>query len=144
MTETRESNGPGDRLPTQLRGRLLLVDDEPGVLRVLRLILGRHHELCTEENAEAALQRILAGQQFDVIFSDLMMPGMTGIALLKELTDVAPAQAKRLVFLTGGASTREAREFLATTSNRLIEKPFDADEILGFVSDRIAEGALIP
>jgi CheY-like chemotaxis protein len=144
MIETRDAVVRAPRPKAKLRGRVLIIDDEPGVLRVLELILGRHHDLFTERTAAAALQRILAGELFDLILSDLMMPGMTGIALLKELTKVAPSQAKRLVFLSGGASTHEAREFLATTLHRLIEKPFDADEILNFVAARIAEDALIP
>jgi CheY-like chemotaxis protein len=119
------------------RGRLLIVDDEPGVLRVLNLILGRHHDLSTESKAEEALRRILSGERFDLIFTDLMMPGMTGIQLLEELTRGVPSQAERVVFLTGGAVTAEAQEFLANTTRDLIVKPFDADEMLAFISRRL-------
>ena len=121
------------------RARLLIVDDEPGVLRVLRLILGRHHDLFTEASGREALRRILSGERFDLIFSDLMMPDMTGIQLLEELQRAVPGQAERLVFLTGGAVTPEAQAFLATTTRHLIIKPFDADEMLAFISSRLAE-----
>jgi CheY-like chemotaxis protein len=119
------------------RARLLIIDDEPGVLRVLKLILGRHHDLDTESKAEEALRRILSGERFDLIFTDLMMPGMTGIQLLEELTRAVPSQAERVVFLTGGAVTSEAQEFLANTTRDLIVKPFDADEMLAFISRRL-------
>jgi CheY-like chemotaxis protein len=125
------------------RGRLLIVDDEPGVLRVLKLILGRHYELATEAKAENALRRVVAGEKFDLIFSDLMMPGMTGIGLLGALEEMAPLQAIRMVFLTGGAVTVEAREFLAASTHDVIVKPFDAEEMIAFISNRLAvDGSL--
>jgi CheY-like chemotaxis protein len=137
MIDLRESRVPAvEGVPP--RGRLLIVDDEPGVLRVLQLILGRHHELATEARAENALKRVVSGEKFDLIFSDLMMPGMTGIALLAALDEVAPLQAARMVFLTGGAVTDEAREFLATSTHHVLVKPFDADEIRTFISNRLS------
>jgi CheY-like chemotaxis protein len=129
--------------PTPRRARLLIVDDEPGILRVLQRILGRHHDVFIEFRAETALQRILSGERFDLILSDVMMPGMTGIKLLDELTRVAPGQARGLVFLTGGASTPTVRQFLAATTHHMIEKPFDAGEILAFVADRISRDDLV-
>ncbi len=125
------------------RGRLLVVDDEPGVLRVLRLVLSPRHDLFTECRAEDALRRVVAGERFDLIFSDLMMPGMNGIELLVELGRIAPSQAERLVFLTGGAVTPAAQEFLATTTHHLIVKPFDVEEILAFVSTRLTDASPI-
>jgi CheY-like chemotaxis protein len=137
MIRTHASSSAEGERRAPRRGRLLIVDDEPGVLRVLSLILGRHHDLSTESKAEEALRRILTGERFDLIFTDLMMPGMTGIQLLEELTRRVPNQAERVVFLTGGAVTREAQEFLATTARHLIVKPFDADEMLTFISSRL-------
>ncbi len=73
-----------------------------------------------------------------------MMPGMSGIELLQELARVAPDQAKRLVFLTGGAVTPEAQAFLATTTHHLIVKPFDVDDILAFVSSQLSGNGPVP
>jgi CheY-like chemotaxis protein len=119
------------------RGRILIVDDDSGVVRVLKLILGTQHQVIGESNAKSALQRVLAGEEFDLILSDVMMPGMTGIELLAELKRIAPTQAERLIFLTGGASTMLAREGLALAQQPLISKPFDADEILALVAARL-------
>jgi CheY-like chemotaxis protein len=137
----RESLAPTGATRVPRRGRLLVVDDEPGVLRVLKLILGRHHDVFTEGLGDVALRRILGGEHFDLIFSDLMMPEMTGMELLAELRRAAPDQADRLVFLTGGAVTPAAQEFLATTTHDLIVKPFDVNEILAFVFRRLADSA---
>ena len=54
-----------------------------------------------------------------------MMPDMTGMDLHRELSRVAPDQASRMIFLTGGAFTASARQFLADAENEPIEKPFD-------------------
>ena len=58
------------------------------------------------------LERITGGQEFNVILCDLMMPVMTGADFHRELSVRAPEQACRIVFLTGGAFTVNAREFL--------------------------------
>ena len=146
MSEPWKSSASNEakHLATPRRARILVVDDEPGLLRVLGLILGRHHELVAESKAEQALERLRAGERFDIILSDLMMPGMTGIQLLEELLRMAPDQAERLVFLTGGASTPSVREFLTTTKQHLIAKPFDAGEMLTFIAHRMKEQGFAP
>jgi CheY-like chemotaxis protein len=69
---------------------------------------------------------IAAGARFDVILCDLMMPRMTGMELHGELSRTAPDQAARIVFMTGGAFTARARDFLSTIANARVDKPFDA------------------
>ena len=66
-----------------------------------------------------------AGERFDVILCDLMMPEMTGMDLYAELGKLAGDQADRLVFVTGGAFTPRAREFLERVPNARVEKPID-------------------
>jgi len=65
-------------------------------------------------------------ERFDVIVSDLMMPEMTGMALYDEVQRVAADQAERMVFMTGGAFTAAAREFLERVENPRIDKPIVA------------------
>ena len=67
---------------------------------------------------------LASGRRFDVIFSDLMMPQMTGMDFYRELTRVSPSDAARIVFVTGGAFTPVATQFLEQVSNERIEKPF--------------------
>jgi CheY-like chemotaxis protein len=70
-----------------------------------------------------------------VILCDLMMPQITGMELYSEIVRLDPAQALRIVFLTGGAFTPTAREFLVSTMNRRIEKPFDLKEVRRLVNE---------
>jgi CheY-like chemotaxis protein len=65
-----------------------------------------------------------------------MMPQMTGMDLYDELVRTAPAQADRMVFLSGGAFTAAARTFLEDVPNQRLEKPFDTRELLALVNDR--------
>jgi CheY-like chemotaxis protein len=72
-----------------------------------------------------ALALCAGGEMFDLILCDLMMPEMTGMDLHRELTLVASEQANRMIFLTGGAFTSKARQFLSETPKEHLEKPFD-------------------
>lgn len=65
------------------------------------------------------------------------MPQMTGKDLHAELSAVAPDQAERMVFLTGGAFTPGARAFLDGISNPCVDKPFDPRALLALVSERV-------
>ena len=109
---------------TSQRGRVLIVDDEDLIVRSLMRTLGREHDVIAVTAAGEALALIAAGETYDVILCDLMMPEMTGMDLHGALTTVAPRQADRMVFLTGGAFTANARVFLAESRNLVLEKPF--------------------
>jgi CheY-like chemotaxis protein len=89
------------------------------------------------QSADEALQRIGAGDRYDVILCDLMMPQMTGMDLHAELCRSEPEQAGRMIFLTGGAFTPESRAFLDKNANQRIEKPFDVRHLRALINDRI-------
>jgi len=62
-----------------------------------------------------------------------MMPQVTGMDLYETLREVDPQQSEVMLFLTGGAFTPRAREFLDRVPNTTIDKPFDAKTLLGGV-----------
>lgn len=110
------------------RVKVLLVDDEPSVGLSVRRVL-RNHDVTVVTTAQDALDLLTAGQTFDVILSDLMMPRMSGMEFFHRLSDVNSQQKSRVVFLTGGAFTAEATSFLEKVPNERMEKPFDLDEL---------------
>ncbi len=114
-------------------GRILVVDDEKLVVNVVRRVLSKDHEVVATMSAKEALALCVAGESFDLILCDLMMPDMTGMDLYRELSRVAPEQANRMIFLTGGAFTPTARQFLAETPKEHIEKPFDVANLRAIV-----------
>ncbi len=118
-------------------GRVLVVDDELLVGMAVKRLLSLEHEVAVETTGTGALARILEGQRFDVILSDLMMPDMAGMDLHAAVLRVAPEQAERIVFLTGGAFTPEARAFLEAVPNGRMAKPFDPRELRTLVNARV-------
>jgi CheY-like chemotaxis protein len=91
----------------------------------------------TATRAIDALQRIQSGERFDVILCDLMMPQVTGMELHAELAARDPAQAAKMVFVTGGAFTSDARGFLDKVPNRRLEKPFDLGTLRALVNQLV-------
>ncbi len=110
---------------TARRARVLVVDDERFVATALQRTLGREHDLTALDRAQDALQLIAGGARFHVILCDLMMPVMSGMELHAKLAAAVPDQAERMVFMTGGAFTDEARAFLEGVPNERVDKPFD-------------------
>jgi CheY-like chemotaxis protein len=92
----------------------------------------------TATRAREALERISAGERFDAILCDLMMPEMSGMRLFDEIGRIEPALAERMVFLTGGAFTPSAREFLERVANARLEKPFQPAALRALLSDMLA------
>jgi signal transduction histidine kinase len=108
------------------RGRILVIDDEPMLCTTIQRVLAGEHDVTIVTAAKDALRRVSGGEEFDLILSDMMMPEMTGMDLHRELVAIAPDQARRMVFMTGGAFTDNARQFLAQSTIASIEKPFKA------------------
>ena len=129
---------PLSERPSAARGELLIIDDEPLVLRAFRRTLASHHNILTVTDARKALSIIEKGQAFDLIFCDLMMPGMTGMDFHALLEKADPKLAERVVFLTGGAFTSSARDYLNSVPNRALEKPLHPRALRSFVSKALA------
>jgi PAS domain S-box-containing protein len=117
------STAPSLEVATITHGKVLVVDDEPAVGLAVRRVL-RDHDVTVVGTGHAALELIAAHADFDVILSDLMMPGMSGMELYGELARLDPRMASRVVFVTGGAFTPEANAFLDRVVNERLEKPF--------------------
>jgi CheY-like chemotaxis protein len=123
-------------VPAKRRGRILMVDDEPVLLAILQRALAAH-ECVTSTKAGDALARISGGETFDLILCDLMMPVMDGREFFTQLTRLAPDQASKVVFLTGGAFTPTLQAFLAGVPNERISKPFDVAQLKSTVNARL-------
>jgi CheY-like chemotaxis protein len=118
---------------------VLVIDDEPAVGFAVRRVL-RKHDVTVVSNAPEALDLLAAGKEFDVILSDLMMPGMSGIELHAALLRLYPQMAPKVVFVTGGAFTPAANAFLDSVANERLEKPFDVHQLRRLVQSFVKEG----
>jgi CheY-like chemotaxis protein len=108
--------------------RVLVVDDEPMIGRAISRGL-REHDVTALTSATDALALIQRGERFDAILCDLMMPTMPGFDLYDQLRILAPDQADRMVFMTGGATTTRAREFVASRAGAVLQKPVSMDTV---------------
>lgn len=117
------------------RPSVLVIDDEPPMVSSVQRILGGTHDITGCTSPAQALADIRAGARFDVILCDLMMPEMSGMALYAALAGTVPEQAKRMLFLTGGAFTPQAVAFLEREGIRHMEKPYDRSLLLKAIED---------
>lgn len=105
-------------------GRLLVIDNDEKLAKLIGRMLAPEHDVLTLTSATEALRRAAAGERFDLILCDIIMPEVTGIAFHERLSVVAPELVSRVVFITGGAPSPTVEAFLERGSIHLIEKPF--------------------
>ncbi|MDP9037570.1 MAG: ATP-binding protein [Myxococcota bacterium] len=107
------------------RGRVLVIDDEPMMARAVQRLLEGEHDVTATSDPLGAVEQVRSGERFDAIVCDLMMPTMGGIDVYDAIASVEPEQARRIVFMTGGAFTPRTVRFLESVENVHIEKPLD-------------------
>ena len=139
---SRPDPGQGPKPLEEINGtRILLVDDQPYMLDGLQLILSREGaEVGTAASGEEAMELLRAGS-YDMVLSDIKMPGMSGIQLLEE--------AKRLdrdlivIMVTGYWTIESAVEAMSKGAFHYLTKPFNAQEILLTVQRALRERILV-
>jgi len=120
-------------LPPPQRVKLLVVDDEPYICTAIQRLLRREHRVTALTTVREALALLETGERFDVILSDLMMPEQNGEDFYKELNRVAPDQAQRMIFMTGGAFTPRSEEFLRSSPVPQVAKPISLEMLQGAI-----------
>jgi CheY-like chemotaxis protein len=127
-----QSDRPPSLDTKQLRpARILIVDDEESVARAMQRIF-RDYDTVVHTTAQDVLGRIILGERFDVILSDVGMPLMSGCDLYQEIRRIAPEQAERMIFVTGG-SGEATEKAVAATGQPVLAKPFDRTELRTFI-----------
>jgi PAS domain S-box-containing protein len=139
--ETRAA--PLEPQPSFLRGRVLVIDDE-ALLRKLMLRLLAGHEVVSVSSGKEAQELLEHDQQFDLILCDLMMPDQTGVDIYKWIKQRDARLAERVVFTSGGAFGEATTEYLAECGVLNLAKPFDTRFFKEVVSDRIRSAKTAP
>ena len=119
---------------TKRRARILLVDDEPSMVRVLAELLSPHVVTAAHSGREA-IALLVGDPSFDVVVCDLQMNDGTGVDVYEYLRAHSPELARRVIFTTGGAFTDGAREFLASCPQPVLEKPFDTARFIALINE---------
>lgn len=118
-----------------IRARVLVADDKENILSLLNRVLSDDFEVSTVEDGNRALAMVLAGD-FDVVLSDIRMPGLDGLALLRELKRSHPDV--EVILMTAYGSAPDAVKAMKEGAYDYLTKPFDPDEAL-LVVQRAAE-----
>lgn len=135
VVRARRSSAPPPPRPAPIAGdrvRMLLVDDEPMVRRILAQALGQKFDVEVAEGREQACERLTA-ESYDVVLCDMMMLDGTGVDVHAWVTQHRPEMADRMLFMTGGTFTPRARAFLAAEGRPYLKKPFTLDQVEGAV-----------
>lgn len=113
---------------TPPRYRLLLVDDEPGILRALvRVFRQENYEVISAGSGEEGLQRLAEGS-FHLVISDFLMPGMDGARFLREVKERSPDTIR--IMLTGHANTDAVMGAINDGAvYKFILKPWNDDDL---------------
>ncbi|HEX7253184.1 MAG TPA: response regulator transcription factor [Thermoanaerobaculia bacterium] len=107
--------------------RILVVDDEPGIRKVVRDALERDgHEVETAADGKEALE-LREERDFDLVITDLAMPGVSGIELVREIRQKS---AVPILVLTVRAEEREKVRLLDSGADDYVTKPFSVAELL--------------
>lgn len=106
---------------------VLVIDDEPCIQSLLKDILLTCSVHIASTGQEAIEQ--LTNGSFDIIFCDLKMSDISGMEIYEYVRENRPCVATRIVFMTGGAFTQDAHNFLLNLQHPVIQKPFDIAKI---------------
>jgi DNA-binding NtrC family response regulator len=115
---------------TKTTGTILLVDDEAKIRNALAQALREEgHEVVASGSPREA-QRLLALGTFDLLLIDNLMPELTGLDLIRELSALPPADRPQIVMMTAHATVESAIEAMKLGAFDYLQKPFEVDELL--------------
>ncbi|PUA28728.1 MAG: two-component system response regulator [Cellvibrio sp. 79] len=120
-----------------IRPKLLLVDDEPANLQVLKQVLQQDYRLLFARDGEKALSLAL-NEQPDLILLDIMMPGITGLEACKQLKNNSSTEHIPVIFVTALADTRDEAEGFAVGCVDYITKPVSPPIVLARVKTQLS------
>jgi two-component system NtrC family sensor kinase len=141
-TTPRDESGvtgvPGDPVPLPVRaGRVLIVDDEEPLARLICDALSEDgHEAVFVGDGREALT-LLAEEEFDLVISDIKMPGMGGERLVKEIERDHPDVLRRLLLITGDTMGADSEQLISRTRLEVLRKPFDLADLRQRVQSRL-------
>lgn len=122
---------------------VLLIDDDPVCIALLtRFLSVQGYEIRSAKNSEQAIEMI-AEDQPDLIVTDISLPGMDGLTLLKLLRQKSETNSIPVIVLTAQSSSDDRLQSLSAGANALIVKPFQLSELLAHIQSLLQSYALM-
>ena len=113
-----------------MRPLLLVVDDEPMLCMAVTRLASPWFDVDVAHSGAAALELCAAGRAYDLVLTDVCMPGSSGLDLLTDLRATRPWLAARVVLMTGGLASSALADAVAVCNRPVLRKPFGGEEIL--------------
>jgi cyclic di-GMP phosphodiesterase len=123
-----------------LRSRILIVDDEPEITSILSDLFDSKYDCTTAGSAEQALE-LLAGQDYQLVISDITMPGMSGLEMIPQVRSSWPNSV--VVMISGMQTVESAIEALRLGAFDYVMKPFDLRQVEAVVKRALDHQDLI-
>ncbi len=125
---------PDDVVPTP-GGRILVVDDEPHIRRVLEVMLGKEgFEVVTAEDGAAGL-RELASSAVDLVILDLLMPGAHGLEVLAKIRSDTALASTPVIILTAKGQDADRDAAFAGGADDFMTKPFSPKKLVARIRE---------
>jgi CheY-like chemotaxis protein len=122
--------------------RVLLIEDEPAVMALVRAVLEGHGYTVVPTESGAEALRLLEAEDFHGVVSDMRTPGgVDGAQVYAWIADHRPELASRLVFITGDIASEETAATLRRTGAPCVEKPFRVHEFISVVERTMGKAA---
>lgn len=126
------------RPSTGTRKSILVVDDEAAIIEILAEVFNEDgHRVDSAVNGEMAWRKIQQ-DSYDVIISDMRMPGMSGQELYHKVREWDADLSRRIIFSTGDVLTSETHDFLEGSGNSYLQKPFELNAIRQVVNELLS------
>ncbi|HWH69695.1 MAG TPA: sigma-54 dependent transcriptional regulator [Candidatus Sulfotelmatobacter sp.] len=123
------------------KSKVLLIEDDPGIVMTLRRLLSEAgHEVCVETRGDTGLARAQA-DGFDVVLTDMKLPGLNGLDLVRELHSAKPRLP--IILMTAHGTTETAIEATKYGAYDYLLKPFEMPELLDLVGKAVASRRLM-
>ncbi len=123
-----------------VKSRLLIVDDEPEITSILHDLFASEHDCTTADSAEEAIERLHTGT-FDLVISDITMPGMSGLELIPRVKSMSPNSV--VVMVSGMQTVESAIDALRLGAFDYVMKPFDLRQVEAVVKRALEHQDLI-
>src|SRR5947209_7144501 len=121
--------------------KVLLIEDDPGVVVTLRRLLSEEgHQVEIETRGDQGLERARS-QSFDVVITDMKLPGLNGLDLVRELHHIRPLLP--IILVTAHGTTETAIEATKSGAYDYLLKPFEMPELIELVEKAFASSRLM-
>ncbi len=135
--EPKRFEASADKSKGDLKARILVVDDEPVIVQILKRVLtDEGYEVDSTGKAEEALKLIRSGE-YACILLDIKIPDMSGIDLYRHLAETDKSLAQRIIFVTGDIMGADTGDFFFRTGAAYVTKPFNINEIIKEVERKL-------